>query len=81
MLKTDQTPRTEPPLLQEYGWKFYEKCRCSGAMKYKYRNENFKDLELEWWKDYYKFKITYNGTRTKIPLTKLEKLEEILKAL
>lgn len=73
--------RSEPPALAEYGWTFYEKCRCSGILKYKYRNPDHDGLELEWFVKYYQFRITYNGRQTKVPVTKIEDLDKILKAL
>ena len=71
----------EPAALSENGWAFHEKCRCSGIMKYRYRSAAHPDLELEWWVKYQIFKITYRGSTTKIPQTKIANLDQTLKAL
>jgi len=63
------------------GWYFYEKCRCSGIIKYKYRNKVLNSLELEWWAKRSMFKVTYRGSSTKIPPTSVMKLEKTLNEL
>jgi len=76
-----QKTSPEPSALALNNWKFYEKCRCSGIAKWKYRNAAFPDLELEWWVKHYCFRITYRGKSTKVPQTKIEKLDKILSEL
>lgn len=68
-------------VLSDNGWAFYEKCRCTGISKVKYRSKTHPELELELWSKHAQFKITYRGASTKIPLTKISQLEETLKAL
>lgn len=62
------------------GWTFYEKCKCQRIKKYKFRNTAFPKLELEWWINYYQFKIM-DGNTTKIPLTKIGLADQTLKSL
>lgn len=68
-------------ILTDNGWAFHEKCRCGGVSKRKYRNAARKELELEWWDRYAQFKITYRGTSTKVPLTKISQIETTLQQL
>jgi hypothetical protein len=68
------------PTITENGWSFYTKCRCGGLLKYKFRNENHKGLELEWWCKNSLFCIM-RGKRTEVAVTRIDKLEETLKAL
>ena len=72
---------TEPAALALNGWDFYEKCRCSGIMKRRYRSTAHPDLELEWWVKYGQFRITYRGSTTKVPLAKIAELDKTLKEL
>ena len=71
----------EPAALALNGWTYYDKCRCVGMMKYKYRSKAHPDLELEWWTKYNQFKITYRGSSTKVPLSKVSNMDKILKEL
>lgn len=73
--------RDEPAALAANGWAFYERCRCAGRMKYKYRNPAHPELELEWWVKYYCFRITYLGRSVKVPPTKIGLLDKTLKEL
>jgi hypothetical protein len=68
------------PKITNNGWLFYSKCRCGGLLKYKFRNENHKGLELEWWCKNGLFCIM-RGKRAEVAVTKIEKLEETLLAL
>lgn len=71
-----------PASLAEYGWTLYDKCYCSGILKYKFRNvAQHPGLEVEWWVKYYQFRITYSGVTTKVPATQIAKLEQTLKDL
>lgn len=72
--------RTEPEALAANGWLFYEKCNCVRTLKYKYRNEAFPNLELQWLPKHFQFTIM-NGNSTKVPLTKIANLDKVLKAL
>lgn len=72
---------TEPVEIAEYGWTFYDKCRCAGKVRYKYRNKELNELELEWWPRFERFKVTYLGVTTKISPLPLIKLGATLKAL
>ncbi len=69
-----------PEAIANNGWQFYEKCRCDGILKWTFRHPDKPKLELEWWVGYYQFKIM-NQNMTKVPLTKVAKLDEILKGL
>jgi hypothetical protein len=69
-----------PEAITNNGWEFHEKCKCTGVRKWKFRNKKYPSLELEWWISYYQFKIM-DKNMTRVPLTKLAKLDEILKAL
>ncbi len=69
-----------PAAIAENGWQFFTKCRCDGILKWKYRHPGKPNLELHWWVGYYQFKVMNQNT-TKIPLTKISKLDEILKSL
>lgn len=81
MVMTNKNSIVEPTALAEKEWEFYEKCRCKNITKYKYRNKNFPDLELEWWIKLYRFRITYRGTKTKVKPTKITLLDTVLKDL
>lgn len=69
-----------PEAIINNGWMFYEKCRCHRVKTYKYRHSEKPDLELWWRVDYFEFKIMDRNT-TKVPLTKISQLDEILKQL
>lgn len=69
-----------PPELTANGWQFYEMCRCSGVLKYKYRNTSLKGYEVEWWPRVYRFKVTHDN-KTIRALEKMPKLDETLKGL
>lgn len=71
---------TEPAAIANNGWLFYQKCKCGGILKQKYRHPDKPGLQLEWWVRYYQFKIT-QLSKTKIPQIPLSKLEDTLKNL
>ena len=33
-------------IIKEHGWVFRTSCRCGGKLQYKYRNQNYPNLEL-----------------------------------
>jgi len=72
--------RNEPTALAENGWQFYEKCNCQRTLKYRYIHPNKPGLKLEWIVRFQQFSISDKGL-TKVPLTKLSKLDEVLKSL
>ena len=72
--------QTEPAAIANNGWLFYEKCKCGGILKYKYRHPEKPGLQLEWWVKYFQFRIT-NYSKTKVQQTPIAKLEETLKPL
>ena len=63
-------------VLRDAGWNFWEKCRCGGVLKWKYRHPGKPGLELEWWIKYYQFRIT-DRRKVKIPATKIENLKQL----
>ena len=69
-----------PEAIAGNGWQFYEKCRCKKILTYVYRNPAHPDLELRWQVNNFMFKIMNKNT-TKVPLTPLAKMDEILKSL
>lgn len=67
-------------ILTRYGWAFYDKCRCGGVLKHKYRNPDKPGVEIEWQVKRYLFKVKCWGKTIKT-LTAIGKLEETLKEL
>jgi hypothetical protein len=67
-------------ILRNAGWHFYEKCRCGGVLKWKYRHPDKPGLELEWWLKYYQFQITERN-KVKVPPTRIENLKTQLEQL
>ena len=73
--------KNEPPELAAHGWQYFDSCQCSGGYKVMYRHPVLTELELEWHPKGRWFRITYKGSSTKVPPTKIEKLEKILNVL
>lgn len=69
--------RIIPQPIEDHGWNFFEKCRCGGTLKYKFKHPNKPDMLLIWMPTYRQFKIQDKNI-TKIPVTKIEKLQETL---
>jgi hypothetical protein len=69
-----------PEIITNVGWKYYEKCRCGGILKYKFRHEQKPGLTLEWFVLYAKFRIVERN-KLKVPATALSKLEDVWKTL
>ena len=72
--------RIEPQPIADFGWVFKERCRCGGTLKYKYTNPNYPNMLLIWMPSYRHFKIEERN-KTKVPVTKIELLEETLRQL
>jgi hypothetical protein len=72
--------RDAPPAIAANGWYYHDACAC-GAFRIKYRHPDLVDLELEWIPRQRLFRVTYRGSSTKIPPTRIEQLEKILTAL
>lgn len=70
----------EPTAIRTNGWFFIAKCRCGGILKYKYRHPQKKTLELHYWVKHKRFLIM-EFSKTKIPLTAIDKIDDILKSV
>jgi len=68
-------------MLRQKGWRLNDRCNCSGNLKHSYRNTEHKTLELDYWPRKGRFRVTYLGTSTKIPITSVADLEKTLKEL
>ena len=69
-----------PPGIYAHGWTYHDACTCGGYRE-KYRHPVLTDLELEWIPGADAFRVTYRGSSTKIPPTRLAQLDKILAAL
>lgn len=67
--------------LTNSGWYLYEKCRCGGKLKYKYRNMQYPTIEVRWYPNFYSFTIIDNN-KTLVAMTPIgrltQKLQEVL---
>jgi hypothetical protein len=76
--------RTRPPIAPEAitdnGWQFYEKCRCTNVLMYKYRNPGKPMLELRWYPRNFSFKVM-KGAQTVVALSKVKDMDALLKEI
>lgn len=66
-----------PPALAKHGWSYWDRCNCGGTLKYKFRNADMPELEVEWLVKYMQFRVV-SSRQTKIVATPIEKLEKVL---
>jgi len=59
------------------GWFLYEKCKCGGKLKYKYRSENYPGYEVWWYPKHFEFRIFYQSKSVQ-PVTPIGKLTQVL---
>ena len=69
-----------PEIITNGGWTYFEKCRCSGILKYKFKHADKPGLVLEWLVLYAKFKII-NRNKVKVAATPLSKYNEVWQTL
>ena len=72
--------RLIPKEITENGWYLYTTCKCGGVLQYKFRNMDYKGLQLSWYPDKYQFRVK-NVNKTKIALTPIAELESVLKTI
>ena len=61
-------------------WFLYEKCKCGGKLKYKYRHDNHPGYEVWWYPKLFQFRIFYQNKSIR-PLTPIGKLTDVLKQI
>lgn len=71
---------TFPNVITQNGWTKTEQCNCSGIKKVKFQNVNYPNYVLEWWVDYYSFRMLKSNKTIQIQ-TKLAYLGDYLKSL
>ena len=69
-----------PEIISSAGWVYFEKCRCGGILKYKFKHPAKKGLVLEWMVLYSKFRMVERN-KIKVPATALSKLNEVWQTL
>lgn len=55
------------------GWFLYEKCKCGGKLKHKYRHPDKTGYEVWWYPRLFQFKVFFNN-KTIVPLSPIGQL-------